>query len=404
MKAEIITVGTELLLGDITDTNTTYLANQLAVLGVDLYFASTVGDNRDRLLGVLQQAWRRSELIITTGGLGPTQDDITREAVASLLGEDPQVDAQLKKQLVAYFTGRGREMALSNVKQATLIPSATAIPNPRGTAPGWWVEKEGRILVAMPGPPGEMKYMWQNEVLPRLQHKTGAVILSRTVKTLGWGEGSVDEMVTPLLSSPNPTLATYAKPDGVHLRITAKADKVATAQAMVLKREADVRAILGDSIWGVDDETLDGVVGQLLIARGLSLAIAESFTGGFLSHVLGNTPGSSKFLKGSLVDIDYKAGFNLGFKPEPATDKDGDGIAAALAAGVRDRLGADIGIGMHGCRESAGSEELTDISIAIDTGKAAHKTVNSYSGRGAQIRQRAAYYALMNLMNLLKSM
>jgi len=402
MRAEIISVGTELLLGEITDTNTAYLADQLAGLGIDLYFATIVGDNQDRLVGVLHQAWQRSDLIITTGGLGPTQDDITREAIASLLGEEPQVDAQLEQQLIDYFAVSGREMPLSNIKQVTLIPSAVAIPNPWGTAPGWWVEKDGRIIAAMPGPPGEMEYMWQNEILPKLRHRTGEIILSRTIKTIGLGEAGVDEMVAPFLSSLNPTLATYAKLDGIHLRITAKADKLEKAQELVLKREADVRAILGDYIWGTDDETLEGVVGQLLVARRLTLAVAESFAGGFLTHILGNAPQNSDYFKGSVVDIGN--GTRIGLEPEPDTAKASADSAAALAAWVRDKLVADIGIGMHGHGESADSAAIQDIFIAIDTGQRGHNMVRSYSGRGAQIRQRAAYYALFNLRSLLNSM
>ncbi|KPK21044.1 MAG: damage-inducible protein CinA, partial [Dehalococcoidia bacterium SG8_51_3] len=153
MKAEIMSIGTELLLGEIVDTNTPYLANQLAVLGIDLYFTSAVGDNSARLLNTLKQAWDRSDIILTTGGLGPTQDDITRDVIAALLGEKMEVDPQLKQELINFFARRGIEMPESNIRQATVIPSATALVNPQGTAPGWWVEKEGKIIVAMPGPP-----------------------------------------------------------------------------------------------------------------------------------------------------------------------------------------------------------------------------------------------------------
>jgi len=166
MKAEVISIGTELLLGEIVDTNTPYLAGQLSVLGIDLYFTSAVGDNSARLQGVLKQAWDRSDIILTTGGLGPTQDDLTRDAIASLLGEKPTVDPQLKQNLVNFFARRGMEMPASNVKQATVIPSSTALVNPQGTAPGWWVEKEGKVIVAMPGPPGEMQYMWKIRFYP----------------------------------------------------------------------------------------------------------------------------------------------------------------------------------------------------------------------------------------------
>jgi len=155
MKAEIISIGTEILLGKLIDTHASFLAEQLSLLGIDLYFISSVGDNYQRLLEVLRHAWQRSDLIIATGGLGPTQDDLTREAISGLLSERPEVDLDLKRALITYYKRRGRDMPLSNIKQATLIPSSIAIQNPRGTAPGWWVEKDGRIIIAMPGPPGE---------------------------------------------------------------------------------------------------------------------------------------------------------------------------------------------------------------------------------------------------------
>ena len=214
MKAELITSGTELLLGEITDTNSPYIAEQLAALGIDLYYSTTVGDNHERFTGVLRQAWDRSDLIIITGGLGPTRGDITREVIAGLLGEKLAVDPRLKEELTAFFTGRGIEMPENNLRQATLIPSATALRNTSGTAPGWWVEKDNRIIVTLPGPPGEMQTMWHNAVLPRLKDKSDAVIMSRTLKTWGLSEAKVDELVAPYLSSANPTLALYARADG----------------------------------------------------------------------------------------------------------------------------------------------------------------------------------------------
>ena len=207
------------------------------MLGIDLYHASTVGDNCERLLGALNQAWQRSDLVITTGGLGPTQDDVTRDAIAQLLGESAQVDAGLKKTLINAFFRRGMEMPESNIKQATLIPSAAAIPNPRGTAPGWWVEKGERVIVALPGPPSEMQPMWRNEILPKLERRSGAVILHRTIKTFGLGESKVEELVAPFLADTNPTVATYAKSDGIHLRITAKAAEREAASKLIAKKD-----------------------------------------------------------------------------------------------------------------------------------------------------------------------
>ena len=403
MRAEIISIGTELLLGEIVDTNTPFLANQLSLLGIDLYFTSSAGDNYERLSGVLGQAWQRSELIITTGGLGPTQDDITREAIAGLLGEELEVDLGLKQKMVNFFEQRGLEMPPSNIKQATLIPSATAISNPHGTAPGWWVEKDGRIIIAMPGPPSEMQSMWQNEVFPRLQQGTGAIILSRTIKTFGLTEAKVDELVTPLTSSTNPTLATYAKLDGIHLRITAKAARREEAQEMILERETEVRAILGDYIWGADDETQESVVGQLLIAEGLSVAVAESFTGGSLNHILATAPDSQSYFKGGLITNSNEAKVALGVAPHLVTGGASAEVATAMAVLVRRKLDAVIGISIEGETQSGDSVVLGTVYIAIDSEQIKQHTVQSYSGRLYYMKRRAAYYALLDLMKLLKS-
>jgi len=215
MRAEIISIGTELLLGEITDTNAPFLAAELPALGIDLYWISQVGDNQARLVKVLKRAWQRSDLILTTGGLGPTEDDITREAIAELLGEKLKPVPALERELREFFARLGREMPLTNLKQATIIPSSEAIPNPSGTAPGWWVEKDSHILIAMPGPPREMQPMWQNRVLPRLRPQIGGVIISRVIKLFGLPEAQVAEMVAPRLSSANPTLGVYAKADGI---------------------------------------------------------------------------------------------------------------------------------------------------------------------------------------------
>jgi len=227
MKAEIISIGTEILLGEIVDTNTQYVASRLPALGIDLYYTSVVGDNLGRLVEVIGRAWTRSDVVITTGGLGPTEDDLTREAIVQVLGEEPHVDPELERGLREFFARRGVQMPESNVKQVTLIPSARAIPNPRGTAPGWWVERDGHVIVAMPGPPTEMRRMWEAEVAPELaRRQPGAVLVVRTLKTTGLGEGTVDEMVSPLLKSSNPSIGVYARADGIQLRIAAKAASV----------------------------------------------------------------------------------------------------------------------------------------------------------------------------------
>ncbi len=403
MKSEIISIGTELLLGEITDTNTPFIAGQLATLGIDLYYTSAVGDNYERLLGALRQAWQRSDLIITTGGLGPTQDDITRDAIAGLLGEKMEVDPGLKQSITDFFVRRGLEMPEGNIRQATLIPSATAIINPLGTAPGWWVEKEGRILAALPGPPGEILPMWQKEVFPRLEKRSGAIILSRTIKSWGLSEAKVDELVAPFLSATNPTVATYAKSDGIHLRITAKAVDKEAASKIVSERESDIRGILGDHIWGVDNETLEGVVGQLLVSQGLTLAVAESFTGGFLAYTLTGVPESSSFFKGGIIATADDIKTAWGLKPELPSGEAGTETAARMASLARAKLKADIGIGVDLHSEPDGETAIGRVSVAIDTGQGGQSKVQSYSGRPRQLVRRATQHALFHLRNLLLS-
>jgi nicotinamide-nucleotide amidase len=398
MKAEIITTGTELLLGEVTDTNTPFLAGQLASLGIDLYFTSSVGDNYDRLLGALKLAWQRSDLILTTGGLGPTQGDITREAISGLFAEKMEVDLGLKATLQKFFSERGIEMTPNNLKQATLIPSAQAIPNARGTAPGWWAEKGGRIIIAMPGPPAEMQPMWQSHVAPALQKRAGTIILSRTLKTFGMPEGTMDEQLAKLLKSSNPTLASYARQDGIHLRITAKADSLEEAQAMISTHEKAVRDIVGDYIWGVNEDALETVVGKLLIAKGLSLAVAESFTGGSLIQILSRAPENSRFFKGGFFAASDEAKLALGLVWGAGSTAN---IASAMASLVRDKMNAGIGIGIEGYVETVDKIPMAKVFIAIVGPKPKLPLVRNYSGRLTQIVGRIAYQALFELRKYL---
>ncbi len=403
MKAEIISVGTELLLGEIIDTNAPFLASQLPLLGIDLYFISAVGDNQGRLVSALRQAWERSDIIITTGGLGPTQDDITREAIAELLGEELRINTTLVEELKSFFAHRGLEMPLSNIKQAAVIPSAQIIPNSRGTAPGWWVEKEGRTLIALPGPPGEMQSMWEREVFPKLQQKSKAVILSRTVKTFGLPEAKVDELVSPFLSSMDPTLATYAKPNGIHLRITTKAKEIEEAKQKLDSREADIRAILKDYIWGVDSETLETVIGNLLITKKLSLATVEFGTGGFLANLITNAPGSSDYFKGGLVTPSKEALIAFGIDNNLLAQYGvvSPEVTRAMAMEVRQKFGAHIGLAISGITLSDEKTKPTgSMFIGINDGKK-EDFVQSYSGLLLHLKPRAAFMALFELRKFL---
>ncbi len=406
MKAEIISIGTELLLGQITDTNAQHLASELPALGIDLHRITQVGDNCNRLVDALKQACERSELVITTGGLGPTDDDVTREAIANLVGEEMRVDAEIEQWLRSMFQKIGYEMPERNIRQAYLIPSARAIPNQRGTAPGWWVEHEGKTILAMPGPPGEMQQMWEIEIRPELKRKlSGEVIISRTIKTLGLTEAKVDEMVSPFLSSTNPTLAVYAKLDSIQLRLTAKDRERSKAEMMIAEVEKELHKILGFAIWGYDEDTLEGLVGTMLGERSLSLATMESCTGGLLASTITDVPGSSDYFKGGLVaySAEMKAAFGVDATLLSQKGTVAPEVAAAMAKAARLRLGADIGIGVTGV---AGPDEVEGkpvgtVHIAIDAEGKRSALSTQYPPRRPEVKRRAVYSALFKLRQLL---
>lgn len=284
MRAEVISVGTELLLGQIVDTNSAYLAGRLAAAGVDCLHMATVGDNLERATEAVRRGLGRTDLIVLTGGLGPTEDDLTREAIAAALDEIPAVDPGLETELRTWFGGRGLAMPERNLKQAWLIPSARSLPNPNGTAPGWDVRRDGRRIVAMPGVPREMVPMWEDHVEPTLF--AGAVLRSRTVKLLGIGESAVEERLGELVRSAAPTVATYAKNDGVHIRLTDKDPDEQEVARRLAAMERSVRERFGEHIWGADDDTLAGVIGAALRSRGWRVASAEAFSGGELARAL----------------------------------------------------------------------------------------------------------------------
>jgi len=406
VKAEIISVGTELLLGEITDTNASYLAGQLPVLGIDLYWISQVGDNQARLVEVLKRAWQRSDLILITGGLGPTEDDLTREAVAEMLGEEMRIDPVLEREIQEQFTRRGVKMAPSNIKQAAVIPSAKAIHNARGTAPGWWVERDGHILVAMPGPPGEMHHMWHTEVLLRLhQRATGVIIFSKTLKVFGLFESTVGELVSSLLASANPTLGVYAKADGIYLRFTAKAQSQEQAEEMIAQGEARVRSILGESIWGTDNDTLEVVVGGMLAEKGLSLAVMEYCTGGLLMATITDAPDVSAYFKGGLIAYSNEALIAYGVDAGLIYDYGviSPEMAQAMAEVARLRLEADIGVSITGV---IGPDELEGkpvgtMYIGIDNGKNERTIKGNYPGDRPRVKRWVTTAALFELRKML---
>ena len=366
MHAEIISIGTEILRGEIIDTNASYLAVQLPLLGIDLHWVTQVGDNQSRLVDIFRQAWDRSDLIIATGGLGPTADDLTRESLAEMLSEELHVDPTLEETLRNMFAKWSREMPSSNLKQATLLHSSQSIPNRRGTAPGWWIEKDGRILVTMPGPPREMQSMWQEEVAPHLRRiHRGEVIICRTLKSFGLSEAGVGEMVAPLMSCSATEIGIYAKPDGIHLRLVVKGSEQQEAEEIMQQTEASLRELLNEHIWGVDDDTLVGVIGKLLGLRKQTLATMESYTGGIFAASFEEMPESWRHFKGGVVigSKDAEIVWGIGEQPIDLHGQAGVDTAIAMASAARQRLGADIGVGIAGSRGCGEQETMMFIAI-----------------------------------------
>ncbi len=404
MRAEILSCGTELLLGHITDTNATYLAQSLAALGIDLYFVSQVGDNQGRIVETLQRAWERSNLVIMTGGLGPTEDDLARESISALLGETMRVDPVLEAELRGLFATRNAVMPERNIKQATLIPSAQAIPNPLGTAPGWWVEKDGHIIVAMPGVPREMYRMWEQEAIPRLSPYTGGLIFTRILRVWGLGESAVEERLDGLIHSDNPTLATYAKSDAVDVRITAKAETREIAEREVAEMENRAREVLRHHVFGIDKDTLQSVIGKYLTERRQTLAVMESLTGGLLASTLTDVPDSSNYFIGSLVAYSTELKVQLGV-PREIVEHYGvisEQTARAMAHAARERLGADYGLGITGV---AGPDRQEDkpvgtVHIAIEGPDGVVTGVGPGWRASRDDNKRLAVLAALNLLRL----
>ncbi|MHB0998799.1 MAG: competence/damage-inducible protein A [Armatimonadota bacterium] len=403
MRAEIISVGTELLLGQIIDTNAPYLSKVLSALGIDVFYRVTVGDNPARLADTLKTALSRADLILAIGGLGPTQDDLTKETIAEVLGEKLVVDTESEKVIRSFFERRGLKIAQSNLKQALIPESGVAIPNSNGTAPGILVEKNGKIVIAMPGPPNELIPMVESSIIPFLSRKTAdtpAVIESRVLRVIGVGESSAEEMLKDLISGWNPTIAPYAKSGEVHFRITAKAPDRQTALGMIDDMDRKAREILGDYVYGVDEETLEDVVVGMLRARGLKLALAESCTGGLISNRITNVSGSSEVYLAGIVS--YSNAAKTKFLGVPADLIAAHGavnpeVAEAMASGAAAETGADIALGVTGIAGPTGGTQEKPVGlvyIGIRTPDGVRSTENYFGGSRIDIKHRTAQVAL----------
>jgi nicotinamide-nucleotide amidase len=407
MKAEILSIGTELLLGQIVDTNANYLAQQLPALGLDLYYVSQIGDNLQRLADAFRRGLERSDVVITSGGLGPTEDDLTREAIADVMGERLEIQPHLEAELRGFFARRNRTMPERNVKQATTIPSGTYLPNPVGTAPGWWVERDGKVIVSMPGVPHEMHKMWEEQAQPRLAKLiTGGMIVSRLLKLVGIGESHAEEALGELTRSTNPTLATYAKSDGIHLRLTAKATTQSEAELLLDEFEPRVRERVSEWVYGGESDSFPAVVGALLRQRQLKLAVAESATGGQLASLITEAPGASDYFLAGYVAYSAAAKQALGVSPA-VIDEFGTvarETTQALAAAARAASGAHVAVATTGNAGPDASEDkpvgLLHIVVDIEGRQVCQET--RYSTTRSEYKRRGALEALALLWRELK--
>ncbi len=406
MKAEIISVGTELLMGELTDTNASWIAGRLPALGIQLQWVSIIGDDLPRLTEAFVQGWQRSDIIFTTGGLGPTQDDLTREAVATALGETPVVQEPELENLRQWFRNRGQDMPAHNVKQAYLIPSAEFITNRNGTAPGWWAQRDGKHIVCMPGPPGENRAMWQDEINARLKEIVDTeVTITRNIKTLGLGEASVDEIMDEYFGLENPYLGIYSKADGIHLRIIARAADEAAAREMIAPIEDAIHDRLAPYVWGYDDETPELSVGAALVSRGMTLATMESVSGGFLANTITEAPDSNQWYRGGnvayTIDAMVASGVDSGvLETHGVVSQE---TANAMAQVAQLATAADFGIGMTGV---LGPQELEGhrpgtIHIAIAHGNDVREFPLRTPPRRLVIKRRSCNTALTELRKLI---
>jgi len=405
VRCDVVAVGTELLLGQIVDTNSAWLGEHLAANGIDSLLQVKVGDNLARVVAVLRSTLTAADAVIVCGGLGPTHDDLTREAIAEVMGVQLVSDENVAGVITEMFASRGRYMAANNLRQAMVPVGATIIPQTRGTAPGLIcpvvVDGVEKVIYAVPGVPHEMKEMAERAVLPDLRRRSGesGVIVSRTLRTWGESESGLNERLDPLIARldeiGNPTLAFLASGwEGLKVRLTAKAATDADAISLLDKWDAEVRLIVGEHVFAVDDDTMESAVLALMRARGLSLGLAESVTGGLVAGRLTAVPGASDVLRGAVVSYASAVKFELLDVPDGPVVS--EAAAAAMASGARRVLGADVGLaltGVAGPTEQDGMPVGT-LCVAVDDGTTVATHTFRLPGQREQMRQMSVITAL----------
>ena len=404
MKAEIITVGTEILLGDILNTNCRYLSRELAAMGIEMYYQITVGDNEERLLKTLEESLNRSDIVICTGGLGPTEDDITKEVCAKYFGYELELHKPSLDAMIERFKHMNRVPTKNNEKQAYFPKEAYILKNDNGTAPGCIMEKEGKMIVVLPGPPREMESMFENYVKPYLSKLTDDVIESEVLRIIGVGESKVENDILDIIDSQtNPTIATYAKGYECTLRITAKAKSVEEAKELIKPMSDEMKRRFGQSLYATGETSIEEVVSKMLVENNLKIAVAESCTGGMVSASLINYPGiSSVFMEGCVTYSNEAKMKSLGVKKE-TLDVYGavsDNCAKEMASGVAARYNTNVGIATTGIAGPGGGTDekpvgLVYFGIYINGKVISKKYV--FNGDRQGVRERATRTILNDL-------
>ncbi|HVC71270.1 MAG TPA: competence/damage-inducible protein A [Acidimicrobiales bacterium] len=410
MRIEVVAVGTELLLGQIADTNSAWLGEQLALGGVDSHFHQAVGDNLERIVLALRTALARSDGVVVCGGLGPTHDDITRDAIAEVMNVALVRDPAIVARIGEMFSTRGRTMPESNGRQADVPERATPIVQMLGTAPGLICPVGHKVIYALPGVPYEMYEMFSRAVLPDLRRRMAeqgdtAVIVSRVVRTWGMSESGLAELLAPRIDAldaagGNPTIAFLASGiEGIKVRITAKAADTAAAEALLRAEEQQVRAVVGEATFGVDDDTMESVVAGLLKHRGLTLGLAESLTGGLVASRLVAVPGASDWFRGSIVSYASDVKFDVLGVPSGAVVS--AEAARAMADGARRVLGADVGLALTGVAGPDTQEDQPPGTVFVGLARPGVDT-ESLEAHLPGDRDRVRQYANISALDLLR--
>lgn len=401
MRAEVVSVGTELLMGQIVDTNAAVLSRTLAEVGVMLFRRTTVGDNADRMRAAFGAALAENDILITIGGLGPTQDDITRDVLAETMGVPLRFDEGIADALRRFFRSRGIGMPESVLRQAMVPTRGRPLANPNGTAPGLLFEAGGKLGIALPGPPGEFVPMLQNEVVPVLRERTGGrTIFSRVVRIAGLGESMVEERLIDLMSLADPTVAPYAKTGEVHVRVSSLGESREQAEARVMPVVAAIERRLGSHVYGFDDEPLEFSVVRLARAAGCSISTAESCTGGMLAARITNVPGSSAVFPGGIVSYANEVKAEVLGVPLHVLERHGavsPETAEAMALGAVKRFGTRLGVGITGIAGPDGGSAAKPVGlvfIGIADGAEVSVEKSSFPGERDTVRTRSVQRAL----------